>query len=678
MSQALLFEVYSDEIPALMQRDACNRIKRHVENALKSYKLEGEVQGFASLRRVGFLIRCLEHDTQECFSVKGPSVEAPSSVINAFLNAHGPEICYQNKTSKGSFWFSKKETKNIEEVLHNLCVNFLEQFHWPKRMRWHETDDFSWIRPIHSLVCILDNKLLAWTFRAQGLGISTKNMTPGHPASSQELTPPWILIPHALEYEDILKEHNLWVCPFKRWTYLQSHLETLANDHGYQVFKEDLALEGLLGEVCGMTEWPKIFFASFSSDFLKLPPPFLLTTLKHHQRCFPVTRDKNLASRFIVVLDGTPLTPEIQDGHQRVAEARLSDALFFWNQDLRYPLAHYNQHLKEKIFFDGLGTVIEKVRRLEVVATHLDDSGALSAASALSKADLATQSVREFPELQGIMGKYYALAQNVDPTLAQALEEQYWPLTPGQDLTAQSCLGGWLGIIDRMDTLVGFFGIGKYPTGSKDPLALRRSAYGWVCLTLHHTYPFSISESIRISLESYRSTQRLNVLSNKDSLDLLEQLIFKQFTRYLQEKNISREISEVISVLRFSQPLGKLFTLANKLHKFLQTESGISFVSAYKRIFFLLHNNKEGLKEFSAPKHSELFEPEEKKIFDYISVPWNTEDFMATALDFSRCIHEFLDVLPVIGFSSRMGLLASVLRYTRPLGNLSNLFTTSC
>ena len=677
MSQALLFEVYSDEMPALIQRDTAYRVKQHIEAALKTQKLLGEVQSFASLRRVGFLISQLRLDTQQAFSIKGPSVHAPTSVIDRFLQHHSLDKCYQAKSSKGLFWYAEEKQKNVSDILQGICLDFLENFYWPKRMRWHKSDDFTWIRPIHSLLCMVDDRRLSWIFRPQGVAIATQNTTPGHPSASCEETPLLISISHALEYERTLKKNNIWVCPLERSAFLQDQIKVLAKDHGYQVFEDDLTSSGLLGEVCGMTEWPKIFLASFSPDFLKLPTPFLLTTLKHHQRCFPVREQNKLAPHFIVVLDGTELTPEIQQGHQRVAEARLSDALFFWCQDLRRPLASYNQYLKEKVFFEGLGSVMDKVRRLEIVSTNLDDSGALSAAAALSKADLATESVREFPELQGVMGKYYALAQEIDPTLAEALEEQYWPLTPNQDLSTQSCLGAWLGIVDRMDTLVGFFGIGKYPTGSKDPLGLRRNAYGWVRLTIEHPYAFSISESIRMSLESYRSTEKLKVLYNKDSLDLLEQLIFKQFTRYLQEHNISREIAEVVGTFRFSQSLKSLFVLASTLHKFLKEEAGIAFLSAYKRVFFLLQQNKEALKEFSVPKTSELFEPEERVVWDHISAPWDKEYFIKNALDFARCIHEFLDALPVKGFPSRMGLLAAVLRYTRPLGHLSSLFTTS-
>ena len=206
--------------------------------------------------------------------------------MKPLLHTHGADKCYQTKTSKGSFWCAEGKQKNISEILHHICLDFLETFYWPKRMRWHETDDFTWIRPIHSLLCMVDEKLLPWTFRPQGIGITTKSMTPAHPATSQDQISSWISIPHAVEYERVLKQHNI----LERSSFLHHQLKILAKDHGYQVFEEDLTSSGLLGEVCGMTEWPKMFLASFSPDFLKLPPPFLLTTLKHHQRCFPCNR----------------------------------------------------------------------------------------------------------------------------------------------------------------------------------------------------------------------------------------------------------------------------------------------------------------------------------------------------------------------------------------------------
>ncbi|WP_162147047.1 glycine--tRNA ligase subunit beta [Holospora obtusa] len=673
-----MFEVYSDEIPSNLQWDAYQRIKRYVEQSLKSEKLVAKVQSFSSLRRVGFLVHELKQSTQGVSFLKGPNVQSPVHVIEKFFQIHGADRCHKQETPKGCVWVAEIKESSIEEKLRHICSDFLEHFYWPKRMRWHETDDFTWIRPIHSLLCMLDTNILDWTFRPKGLKLCAKNMTLEHSAMSQDpLRQDWVSIDRASNYEQILKGKNVWVCPLQRFTYLQSQLRKLAQNHGYELFEEDLASDGLLSEVSGMTEWPKFFLASFSEEFLKLPSPFLLTTLKHHQRCFPVKKRESLAPHFIVVLDGTEPSAEIKKGHQRVAEARLSDALFFWNQDLRQPLEKYNHDLKEKVFFEGLGTVLHKVRRLEVVAMHLDKSGTLSAAALLSKSDLATQAVREFPELQGVMGKHYALAQDIDPVLAQALEEQYFPLTPHQDLSTQSSLGGWLGMIDRMDTLVGFFGIGKYPTSSKDPMGLRRSAYGWVRLAVHHPYPFSISESIRISLESYRSTQRLNVLSDKDSLDLLEQLIFKQFTRYLEEQNFLRGIAEAVETFRFSKSPKELFDLSKELNDFLQKDSGIAFLSSYKRVFCLLHQDQGCLMEFGVPKDAEMVSPKERQLWSYISSKWNKEEFMKNALPFSQCIQEFLDTLPVRGFPSRIGLLSAVLRYTRPLGNLSSMFTLS-
>lgn len=675
MLHSLLFEIYSDEIPAHMQSDAWTRIQVFLQQKLTLHGLQGTVQPYASLRRIAFVIQdfafCAHQEDQ---GVKGPSTKAPEHIIAQFMAQYGPDNCRQEHTPKGAIWFAygAKTKPSLEAAAEQLCKTFLEEFYWSKRMRWHAVDEFTWIRPIHHLVCMLNTDCVPWTFHPKGLALKTQNKTRGHPCALKgSYEGAWVTIPNAQAYAEILEQNGVYVCPDTRKARIQTALEMLHRDQGYATFPQDIHPQGLLNEVAGMTEQPHTLLCTFPEDFLQLPEPFLLTTLRHHQRCFPLLKDGKLASQFVVVLDGILGNDFVKQGHERVAQARLSDALFFWNQDAKHALECYNQRLKTRVFFEGLGSVLDKVRRLEHVASRIDVSGGLTAAASLSKADLATQAVGEFPELQGIMGKHYALTQGIDSCLAYALEEQYWPLSPNQSLDEQSTLGGLLGLIDRMDTLVGFFSLERYPTGSKDPMALRRSAYAWVRLAVHHAYPRSIQESIRISLETYRKPHLAEPFAEQDPMDLLEQFIFKQFCRLLEQEGILSHISETISPLRFSHALKVLYDTARNLQDFSQSEAGKTFISAYKRVWCLLQQEQGVLSEFTLPHPEELPEREEHAIREHLTSPWSWKHFVSQAPELAQSIHQLLDRFPVQGVTHRLRLLHAVLRYTKPIGNFA-------
>jgi glycyl-tRNA synthetase beta chain len=675
MLHSLLFEIYSDEIPARMQGDAWTRIPVFLQQKLSLHGLQGTIQAYASLRRIAFVIQnfgfCAQQEDQ---GIKGPSTKAPPHIIEQFITQYGATNCKQKNTPKGPIWFAygAKTKPSLETASEQLCTAFLEEFYWPKRMRWHSVDEFTWIRPIHHLVCMLGEDCVPWTFHPKGLALQTQNKTRGHPCALKgSYEGAWVTIPSAGAYANILEQHGVCVCPATRKARIKSALDKLQRDYGYTAFAQDIHPQGLLNEVAGLTEQPHALLCTFPEDFLRLPEPFLLTTLRHHQRCFSLLKNGKLAAQFVVVLDGISENDFVKQGHERVAKARLSDALFFWNQDLKYPLESYNQRLKSRVFFEELGSVLDKVRRLEHVASRIDPSGALTAAASLSKADLATQAVGEFPELQGIMGKHYALTQGIDSCLAYALEEQYWPLSPSHTLDEQSTLGGMLGLIDRMDTLVGFFSLGHYPTGSKDPMALRRSAYAWVRLAAHHDYPLPIQESIRISLETYRKPHLADPLAEQDPMELLEQFIFKQFCRLLEQEGMLVHISETISPLRFAHSLKVLHETAQNLHDFSQGEAGKAFISAYKRVWYLLQQEQGALSEFTLPHPEELPEREEHSVREHLIVPWSWKSLVSQAPEFAHSIHQLLDRFPVQGVAHRLRLLQAVLRYTKPLGNFS-------
>ncbi|WP_404405845.1 glycine--tRNA ligase subunit beta [Pelagibacterium halotolerans] len=482
----LLLELFSEEIPARLQRRAAEDLKKAVTNALVENGLVYESAGaFATPRRLALTVTGLppaSPDTRE--ERKGPKVGAPEKAVEGFLRGAGltsiDEAKIQSDPKKGDFYVAVIEKKGAPaiEILKDILPKTVQSFPWGKPMRWG-SGRLEWVRPLRAVTA---------TFGPEGEepeivpfeidGIATGNQTFGH----RFLAPDAIKVRRFDDYVQALEKAKVVLDIDRRKDIIRADARQLAFAQGLELIED----EGLLEEVAGLVEWPVVMMGTFDEDFLSVPEEAIIATIRANQKCFCL-RDAatgKLANRFILTsnLIAEDDGKTIRSGNERVIRARLSDAKFFYESDLATPLADNLPKLENVVFHAKLGTQAERVARIEKLAAEIaplvgaDVTDAKRAAT-LSKADLPTGMVGEFPELQGLMGRYYALAQGEKPEVAAAIEDHYKPLGPS-DRVPTDPVAIAVALADKLDVLTGFWAIDEKPTGSKDPYALRRAALG--------------------------------------------------------------------------------------------------------------------------------------------------------------------------------------------------------
>jgi glycyl-tRNA synthetase beta chain len=505
----LLLELFSEEIPARMQRQAAQDLKRLVTNALVDGGLVYEgAQAFATPRRLALHVVGLsgaQPDRRE--ERKGPRVGAPEAAIAGFLKSAGlASLDQAQKVSdgkKGEIYVAviEKKGRPTPELIADLLPPILRAFPWPKSMRWGagstKPDALRWVRPLRSILCLFGGphetpEIVPFTLD----GLASGDTTHGH----RFMAPDPIRARRFEDYVEALQKAKVVLDADRRKDIILADARSLALAHGLELVED----EGLLEEVAGLVEWPVVLMGEFEPEFLEIPPEVIRATIRANQKCF-VLRDSQgkLANRFLLVsnLIARDGGAAIAAGNARVVRARLSDARHFWATDLGNlpdyrgegrPLDQRLAKLKALgiVFHEKLGTQGERIERIAALARALAPSvgcvpDLAARAAQLAKADLVTEMVGEFPELQGLMGRYYALAQGEDVNVAQAIEEHYRPQGPG-DRVPTSPESIAVALADKLDTLVGFWAIDEKPTGSKDPYALRRAALGVIRIVLEN------------------------------------------------------------------------------------------------------------------------------------------------------------------------------------------------
>lgn len=477
----LLLELFSEEIPARMQAKAAEDLKSLVTNALVEAGLVYEgAQAHATPRRLVLSVEGLAARTKDVKEErKGPRVDAPDQAIQGFLKSTGLKLAdlTVQDDRKGKFYIAviDKPGRASEAVIAGIVPDVIRKFPWPKSMRWG-SGDLRWVRPLQSILCCFDGEVVDFAIN----GIKSGNTTRGHRfLAPQEIT--------ARRFEDFaLKLHDAKVVvdSARRAELIRVEAKNLSFAQGLELIED----EALLKETAGLVEWPVVLMGSFDESFLAVPPEVIVTSIKQHQKCFALKDGKTgkLSNRYLLVANMVARDggQQIIQGNNKVIAARLSDAKFFWEQDKKTPLERLLPKLDHITFHARLGTQGERVKRIEVLAGEIaktigaDPAKAMLAAR-LAKADLVTGMVGEFPELQGLMGRYYALAQGVDEEVADAIRDHYKPQGPS-DSISPSKVGQAVALADKLDTLVGFWAIDEKPTGSKDPYALRRAALGTI------------------------------------------------------------------------------------------------------------------------------------------------------------------------------------------------------
>ncbi|MBY0500838.1 MAG: glycine--tRNA ligase subunit beta [Alphaproteobacteria bacterium] len=618
-----LFEIFSEEIPSRMQKGAQEQLKALAETYLQQEKLSfKDIYTFITPRRLVLVVEGLPLNTEEKWEEKkGPRIDAPQMAIDGFLKTTGVrrDECQVRDTPKGQFLFvvQKDPGRPTADVLAQIAPLFLEKFRWAKSMRWGSLST-PWVRPIRGLLCLFNGNVVPFSYA----GITTSNTTHGH----RFLAPQPFSVDSFKDYQKKLRDHFVILDWQERRDLIQREVSRIAQDLTPAQDDE------LLDEVAGLTEWPIALKGSIDEHFMKLPLEVITTPMRVHQRYFPLFNSQGDLAPFFGVIANTQATDggkTILTGNERVLRARLADAQFFWQQDQKHPLEHFNISLKTRLFHQHLGSLFDKVVRLEKLCGRIAakigaDEKVVKRAALLSKADLASQMVGEFPELQGIMGRYYAQAQGETPEVFQAIEEHYWPRVSGGPIPdAVSSL--ILAIADRLDTLIGFFTIGITPSGSKDPFALRRAGLSLIALSLNPHFSLSIDEALGWAYDMYPWSELTppTLKSKEKAVSDLWQFLLERLKFTLRDGQGSPydHVDAVLAVARENPTFSDLALRVRALDQLMDREDGQNLLKAYKRASNILRIEEEkDKKQYEGyVLENNLTDSEEKDLFEHLS-----------------------------------------------------------
>ena len=484
----LLIELFSEEIPARMQARAAEDLGRLVADGLGKEGLKaGGVQAYATPRRLVAVLSGVPAASPAVSEErKGPRVGAPEKAIEGFLKGAGLKAIGEAEVvadKKGDFYVARidKPGREAAAIVAGVLPEVLAKFPWPKSMRWG-AGDFTWVRPLQSIICLLDGKPVAMTIA----GIAAGDTTKGHRFHGRDS----FTVTGFEDYGRKLMAAKVLLPASERAASIAEQAREIAKAAKLALVEDD----ALLAENAGLTEWPTVYMGTFDEAFLAVPAECLITSMKAHQKCFSLRDPKTgkLANKFLMVsnLIAADGGKQVVSGNEKVIRARLSDAKFFWDQDLKKKLEPMHFELKGITFHEKLGTQWERMERVTELARQI--AGAVDAeadlagrAAQLCKADLVSGMVGEFPELQGLMGRYYAEAEHMHPKIAAAIEEHYKPKGAG-DSVPKEPVSVAVALADKLDTLVGFWAIGEKPTGSGDPYQLRRAALGVIRIVLEN------------------------------------------------------------------------------------------------------------------------------------------------------------------------------------------------
>ncbi|MBU2546629.1 MAG: glycine--tRNA ligase subunit beta [Gammaproteobacteria bacterium] len=624
-----LFEILTEELPPKNLLKLSNSLMDQVRKGLATQNLNfASIQPFATPRRLAFLITELEEQQPEQhIEKKGPSLSAafdangiPTNACIGFARSCGvsPKALEKLHTEKGSFVVFKNTLpgKTVAELLPEIIANALKKLPIAKLMRWGD-QDIAFVRPVHSVMMLYGKKVIP----ANILGMETSNKTRGH----RFLCRAPLEIHEPKDYEHTLKKKGYVIADFAK------RKEIIVNESKRLVKKFDahiVADEALINEVTAIVEWPVALLASFPERFLKIPHEALISSIQKHQKCFPMTdRDGKLLNHFITISNIESKDPkQVIVGNERVMNARLSDAAFFYYEDLKRPLSSLREKLQTVIFQTQLGSLADKTQRVSqlarIIAQTLQvDENTASKAAELSKCDLMTQMVEEFPELQGIMGKYYAQHEKLPDEIACALDEKYMPRHSGDNLP-KTITGQILGIADRIDTLVGFFGINKIPTGDKDPFALRRAALSVLRILIENKLPLDLMKLLQQAKLFYGSR-----LMNKEVVEQTFEFTIERLKSYAIDFHFNKDALRAceftvpqfmaVAAKKIPQPLDFQYRLV-AVEKFSKLPEAKALAAANKRVNNILQKQTD---DFSGKALNEtlLIEPAEKALAELLS-----------------------------------------------------------
>ncbi|MCR9240126.1 MAG: glycine--tRNA ligase subunit beta [Rhodobiaceae bacterium] len=664
----LLLELFSEEIPARMQKRASEDLQKLVTDALAKEEVFGDgARAFATPRRLTLAITGLparQQDRKE--ERKGPRVGAPEKAMEGFLKSTGLTLdeCETREDKKGEYYVAviEKTGRGTDELIAEIVPDVIRNFPWPKSMRWG-TGTLRWVRPLHSIVCTLDGEVVPFEIEA----IQSGDTTYGH----RFMGPDAIRVRNFDDYVEKLERQKVMLDPEARAAHILEDAKNLAHAQNLELIDD----EALLHEVAGLVEWPTALMGSIDDEFMEIPQEVLTSTMRANQKYLALRDPKtgNFAPRFIVVSNIEPADggAAVINGNERVLRARFADARFLWDQDKKHSLEDFAKKLDQVVFHAKLGTVAEKAERISKLAGELAsvtgaDKAKAELAGRLSKADLVSGMVYEFPDLQGIMGQYYALADGLEPQVADAVAQHYQPQGPSDDVP-EGPVAQAVALADKLDTLVGFWAIDEKPTGSKDPFALRRAALGVVRVVLDAKLKLPLRDLLVMQLarvewstmtEEFQKNlktpvdQALGETATKDLNDYkymydaveaerrgvsdfdtyevelaMRELVYNgdkwsdllsffgdRLKVYLRDKGVKHDLVDAVFALKDQDDLLLVVRRVEALADFLGTDDGANLLAGAKRAANILRiEEKKDKATYSGAPDASLFESDEEK-----------------------------------------------------------------
>ncbi len=654
----LLLELLSEEIPARMQARAAADLKRLVGERLREAGLSFErAESFATPRRLTLVVDGLparQPDTVE--ERRGPRVGAPEAAVRGFLRSvslDDLDQCEQRDTGKGVFWFARvvRTGAATRDAVPPLVRDAIAALPWPKSMRW-AANELAWVRPLHGLVLMLDGVVVPLAVPL-GRGERARALEAGdRTAGHRFLAPQLVRVGGFADYRAKLLAAKVVLDPAERRARILAQAQERAAAEGLAL-KPD---EALLDEVTGLVEWPVVLTGRIDEAFMDLPPEVLSTSMRAHQKYFSLLdAGGRLAPRFLLVanMETADGGRAIVAGNERVLRARLADASFFWDQDRRVALQDRVPALKSVIFHASLGSMADKVHRLQALAADLSayvpgaDREHAARAALLAKADLTSGMVGEFPELQGVMGRYYALHQGEPAAVADAIAEHYAPLGPG-DRCPTAPVSVAVALADKLDTLVGFFAVGEKPTGSKDPFALRRAALGVIRLVTENGLRLPLLKAFAAA-EFLIVEQQPQLAGRLDREELLG-FFADRLKVALREKGVRHDLIAAVFALGGEDDLVRLLARVRALEALLASADGADLLTAYKRASNIvrIEERKDGTRYDGGVETGLLTQAEELALHERLRAAQGRIGEAVAGEDFARAMSLLAELRPCI------------------------------
>ena len=669
-----LLELGTEELPPKLLLKLSNSLRDNFEQELNKLNLNfNNTKAFATPRRLAITISELQSKQQDqVIEKKGPSTQSPEMAINGFAKSCGVSVDELEKkelAGKEYFFYSKEEPgQSIKDLLPSIIERSIKDIPITRSMKWGDSD-YSFVRPVHWLVVMLDKDVV----NANIMGLKS-----GRESKGLRFQDSILKFTHANEYENLMSQKAQILVDFnKRKELIRDQILSVAKTNNAEVVID----ESLLDEVCALVEYPRAFSGSFDKKFLDIPQEAIISAMKSHQKYFHLVDSKEkLLPLFISVANiESSNIQAIIDGNERVIHPRLADSEFFWNQDKAIKLEERLAGLDTVMFMKSLGSMGQKAKRIEKLSSNISDLAGFDKeiaqrAGLLSKTDLLSEMVGEFADLQGIMGGYYALNDGESKEVSVAIREHYQPRFAGDSLPSTDA-GIAVSLADKMDTLTGIYGIGQGPTGSKDPYALRRTALGMLRILLEAKIELNLKSLIDFSLSLH-----LKEVDRKCAGDIYN-FMMDRLKAYYRDANIDTNIYEAVLAVSPDSPLDFHYRI-DALNEFTQSADSKSLIEANKRIANILKDSDEKLEELNS---NILLEDSEKILYKAtesltkeLSGSKNYKEIMKSLLNLKDSIDSFFDNVMVNAEddkikSSRLALIRRVRHLFLSVADISHL-----